>query len=168
LGVYGGGLAQAVRDVKFHRFRTLGVALGRELGKALLAAGLQDENTLLTPVPTTTRRRLKLGLDHTLTISRGVSREFNIPIVRALRRIPGPAQLDVSASARRSNVRNVFRATRAVRNCAGATVVLVDDVRTTGSTLRAAAQSLQRLGDARPANIWAAVVAVAPSPTQEP
>lgn len=162
LGVYEGGLAQAVQEVKFRRFRALGVALGRELGRALIRAGAEREQPAIVPIPTSPGRRLKLGVDHTLALARGVAASLDAPIVRALGRRAGPTQLDVPPSERRANVAGVFRPRPiAARRLAGRTAILVDDVRTSGATLRAAARTLGSAEGVAVDRIWSAVAAVA-------
>jgi ComF family protein len=65
-----------------------------------------------------------------------------------LRRVrPTPSQAQLAKSARRTNVRGAFRAARRAR-LAGRTVLLVDDVLTTGSTAGEAARALRQAGAA--------------------
>jgi predicted amidophosphoribosyltransferase len=73
-----------------------------------------------------------------------------------LRRLPGPPQTGLPAVDRRRGP--VFRA----RNAAPFTVLLVDDVATTGATLAAAAAALREAGAAR---VLAATAARTPLPS---
>jgi len=146
LGEYTGILRDAVHDLKFTAWRRVGRELGRELGKAIAArldaAGIPRTSAVLVPVPTTMRRRLSRGLDHTLVLARAARRETGIPIVRALARSHRPSQLEVPQSARRANVARSMRP-RITRRLAGKVVIVVDDVVTTGATMTAACRAIQ-------------------------
>lgn len=176
LGPYDGRLREAVHDLKYHAFR----AVGRELGYGLagrIRAGLAGEElqgrACVVPVPTRLLRRCtrNSGVDHTLTLARAIGRELDLPVVRALARRPGPPQTGLSASARKANVRNMFVSTPTVSRAAGyGTLIVVDDVRTTGATMSACIRALRRsmaeggAGNAEPGaspRFLAATVAVA-------
>ena len=177
LGEYGGVVRDAVHDLKFTRWRRAGRELGRELGRTLLnrlaAAGIPADRAVLVPVPTSLVRRLVRGIDHTLVLARAVRSVTGIPIVRALRRSHRPSQLDVPRSARRANVARSIRC-RSSRGLAGKTIVVLDDVVTTGATMSAACRALaagiRRSYGARPARgvrpaaIWVACVGRTPEP----
>ena len=152
LGRYEGVLRDIVHDVKFTAWRSLGTAVGRELGRAVGEAIAADPDTrgravIVVPVPTTLRRRLARGIDHTMILARAVAGSLERGRVAAwLRRTHRPSQLAVPASSRARNVAGSIRLKRGgaglVAREAGAIFVLVDDVTTTGSTLRAAAVPL--------------------------
>ncbi len=177
LGEYDGVVRDAVHDLKFTRWRRAGRELGRELGRTLLnrlaAAGIPADRAVLVPVPTSLVRRLVRGIDHTLVLARAVRSVTGIPIVRALRRSHRPSQLDVPRSARRANVARSIRC-RSSRGLAGKTIVVLDDVVTTGATMSAACRALaagiRRSYGARPARgvrpaaIWVACVGRTPEP----
>lgn len=178
LGSYDGLLRDALHELKFTRFRAVGSTLGRLLGARLAAAlddaGVDRSRLALVPVPMSRRRRLARGIDHTLVLARAVRAVTGGSIINALARRHRPSQLDVPPSDRRANVSGSFRLRgRAVRpdQLAGWTVIVIDDVRTTGATLREACRTLRR-GISRadpsgrragsPARLWIAVAGVTP------
>ncbi|MGP1273747.1 MAG: ComF family protein, partial [Phycisphaerales bacterium] len=167
LGAYSGDLAEWVREVKFQRNASLGVDMGRALAERLAAAGLPDERVCVVPVPMSARDRLFRGVDHARCVAEGVAKGLRAPLVRALLRRHGPSQREMpSATARERNVRRAFTLRRGV-DLSGWTAVLVDDVITTGATMRAASRTLwPRRLDSRPASIWAAAVGVTPDPSR--
>jgi predicted amidophosphoribosyltransferase len=68
-------------------------------------------------------------------------------VSHALRRVRAtPTQTGLPAVKRHRNVRHAFAPTRATRRLLGATVLLVDDVSTTGATLDACGQALKAAG----------------------
>jgi ComF family protein len=99
---------------------------------------------LVVPVPQHPRKLRVRGFNPALVVARAVSRSVRAPLAAtALERVRNtPSQTGLSAAARRRNVRNALRARRAVPG----RVWLVDDVITTGATLREAARVLMRVG----------------------
>lgn len=162
LGEFRDPLRQWVHEVKFTRWRRLGTDLGRLLGERLLAAGLPAGRAVVVPMPTTLLRRTARGIDHAEILARGVAGAVDGRVARALRRRHRPSQRTMSPSERSRNVARAFG--RAGEDFSGgAPVILVDDVRTSGATLTAAARALkQRQKAAFP--LWAAVVGVASDP----
>lgn len=167
LGSYRGELAHAIRQVKFTRFRALGVELGRMLGaavgEALDAAGVPRQEAVLVPVPMHWSRRWTRGVDHTLTIARGMRRATGLRVWRPLRRCAGPVLLGLGPAARSRAVAQAFTS-RGTWPDGVRVAIVVDDVRTTGATLRAAVRAMPPM----PAGgaIWVATVAVTPARTE--
>ncbi len=165
LGEHGGTLRDWIHEVKFARYRALGIELGRELAKQLRRAGLPEQNVVICPAPTTWRRRVSRGIDHSGTIALGVSQELRAPVERLLAKKHTPSQQTLVESERRRNVSGAFRRL-GKSSPGGRLVVLVDDVKTTGATARAACRALSGglSTDERPSGVWLAVLGVAPRP----
>jgi ComF family protein len=141
----------ALRDI-LHAFKYDGRrSLARPLGAQLRTAGgdlLRDADCVV-PVPLHGWRRLRRGFNQ----ADELARQLGPPVVHPLWRARAtPPQTGLTAAARRHNVRGAFvlspllsRRSRA-RWLADRTVVLVDDVRTTGATLNACAAVLLDAG----------------------
>lgn len=182
LGEYQPPLADWICEVKFERFRTLGLELGRALGMQIRAAcggiELNRREAVVVPVPTTLRRRIERGIDHAGVIAHAVASELGLPMIRALARDHRPSQRAVVASSRQQNVSGSMRLaqwhTRArlygfqkgPKPSSWRLIILIDDVLTSGSTLRAAARALKEPGTGRKSQqtIIAAVLGVTPDP----
>ena len=111
------------------------------------------------PVPLHPSRRRERGFDQASDLARHVG----LPVVHALRRIrPTAVQASLPAARRHGNVRGAFAARSAVATLNGRSVVLVDDVSTTGATLEACARALAEAGVREVRALTAARVVSAP------
>ncbi|MCS6850560.1 MAG: ComF family protein [Gemmataceae bacterium] len=105
---------------------------------------------LVVPVPLHWRRRWWRGFNQSEVLAEALARAVCLPCwSAAVRRIrPTPQQTAQPAAQRLENVRGAFRAKPSPR-LEGRTVLLVDDVLTTGSTASEAAGALKAAGAAR-------------------
>jgi len=171
LGSYEGALREAIHRMKFRGDRAAGRLLGGAIGETI-ASLLDDEGgphgaVTIVPAPTTTRRRLARGIDHTLVMARAAGWDRGWGIRRPIRRKHRPPQSTVALSARAGNVRGAMLARRVpggVTPPDGGLVVVLDDVMTTGATMRAACRAVLGAWDGWAGTIWAAVAGVTPDP----
>jgi ComF family protein len=125
-------------------------ALARPLSRLLLAAVARTTRfDAIVPMPLHWLRRWHRGFNQAELLARGLARPLGIPVVPALVRARATApQAGLTRAQRRANVSGSFRVRRHAA-VAGAHVLLVDDVMTTGATLSAAASALKRAGARR-------------------
>jgi ComF family protein len=149
LGPYEGSLRTVLHALKYTRRRRLAARLADALLAEPAVQGLLGPDALLVAVPLHPRRRRERGFNQSELIARALGRRTGLPVLtRALtRRRDTPPQAGLSAAERRRNVAAAF-ATRACPALCGRTVILVDDVLTTGATARACAAALRRAGAA--------------------
>lgn len=130
------------------------------LVQAMLAAiqPARPEGTLILPVPLSRPHLRERGFNQALEIARPLARALGLPLdARSLVRPKETvAQSSLPWRARRGNVRDAFACTR---DLSGQTVIVVDDVMTSGATLDAVARTLKDHGAARVIN-WVATRAV--------
>lgn len=125
--------------------------VAEEMGSAT-AAAVQEfvaatRGVVVVPVPTTAERIRKRGYNQAAMIALAAGRVLDVPVIEALeRRSSARSQTALDPGQRRDNVRGAFRASRAAGAVRGATVILVDDVLTTGATVAAAAVTLHEAG----------------------
>jgi len=141
LGTYDGPLRRAVLALKRGR-RDVGAALASALA-CRFSAELRQQSSLV-PVPTTAERRAERGFDQGALLARELGHRSGLGVLDILRQTAGDAQRGRSRSAR-LGARGRFRCSAAAI-VPGLEIVLVDDVATTGATLRDCRAVLESAG----------------------
>ena len=142
-GAYDGRLRDLIHLFKYAGVRSLAKPLGRMANAALPRTEPVD---LIVPVPMHWLRRWRRGFNQAESLARVVSRRTGLGVCTALRRTrKTAAQAVLTHAERRENLAGVFRVPRPeiVR---GKTILLMDDVFTTGATASACAQVLKKAG----------------------
>lgn len=146
---YGPASRTLILDFK-HRDRLQGTpGFARWLARA--GAGMLARADAIVPVPLQRWRLLKRRYNQAAELARALSRQTGVPAgVDLMRRVRATeTQGRKSRPARRRNVRGAFAVAPGwADRVAGARLVLVDDVFTTGATVEECAQVLKRAGAA--------------------
>ncbi|MBP6016728.1 MAG: ComF family protein [Candidatus Promineofilum sp.] len=134
-----------------HRFKFEGYfALGRPLAGFLIDGwpGWNIPPDLILPIPLHPRRRRQRGYNQAELLARPLGEAMAISIdVSALRRTRHTVpQVGLGPDERHTNVQGAFAAEAGV--VGGRHILLIDDVLTTGATMRAAAEALLAAGAA--------------------
>lgn len=134
-----GAVREAIHALKYNRRRDVVPALARLLTAQLATGELVFD--MLTSVPLHPSRERERGYNQAELLAEQTARRVRSTYVRALSRTRATTdQIGLNASERRANVHAAF--VSAGNIVAGKSVVLIDDVCTTGATLDACAAAL--------------------------
>lgn len=144
--VYDDNSKNLIIDFKFHDHTSSAEVLANMLfvaGKDIWA----ENPDFLIPVPMHKKRLLKRRYNQAALLCKYLSRKSLVPtdyfsLMRTQNTVP---QVSLTGIKRRKNLKNAFTVKRAEK-LNNKSVVLVDDVKTTGSTLRECAKALQKAG----------------------
>jgi predicted amidophosphoribosyltransferase len=134
-----------VAALKFRRLLPVAALMAERI--AWLAPGVLLSGTIV-PVPTARLRSLARGFDPAAEIARALAAETELPIEACLVRKGGGRQVGRRRAERIGHPPRIE-----IRGEAPRSVLLIDDVLTTGATLSSCAQALRRSGSVRVAAI---------------
>jgi ComF family protein len=145
-GHYTGGLERLLHAFKFQRHDFLDNAFS-----TLIAETLRTRDDIafdaVVPVPMSRRKERRRGYNQAELLGRAVAKRIDIPCRMLLvKSKDGPTQSLLPRDRRAANVRHAFTASRDAKD---QSLLLIDDICTTGETLRACANELLRAGAAR-------------------
>lgn len=143
---FDGPLRTAVHRLKFAGWRPVARALGVAAAEVWLGSGFRCD--LATWVPLSGRRRAERGFDQAEALARVVARRLEVPVHPLLVRRGGD---DALTQARRDRAGRLeaMRGRFVARGPVSGSVLIVDDVLTTGATAAACAQALIGAGARR-------------------
>ncbi len=164
-GSYSGALRQLVHLLKYERVRAAAGILGHYTALACetLCDEMEAEELLLLPVPAYKTRLRARGFNQAELIARAarhplekvLERRIELDTTLLLRTRFTGSQVARTAEERREQVRGAFKVSARER-VKGRTVLLVDDVMTTGATAAECARELRQAGAAA---VWVATPA---------
>jgi ComF family protein len=160
-GEYAGALRGLIHLLKYEKVLPAATVLGGMLAEAIvqLEGGAEGSSPLVVPVPLHAGKRRERGFNQAELIVRAAVERLaqDIEIASGLlkRQRPTHSQVGLTREERVANMHDAFRVTDP-RRVKGRTVIVVDDVMTTGTTVSECARVLKKAGAER---VWAATVA---------
>jgi ComF family protein len=158
-GAYDGELRELIHLLKYEQVEPAAGVLGRLLAQAIHKLGPIADSILVIPVPLYRSKRRERGFNQAELIARAALKneafrcELRADVLERTR--PTVSQIGLTRAQRIENVRGAFRVPH-LNRVAGRTVLLVDDVFTTGTTASECARILRRAGAKK---VWVATVA---------
>lgn len=135
-------LSTLIQDMKYRRFPAIGEMLGTLIASELYPTGFFADIDFLIPVPMHFLKKIKRGYNQTEHIAKGVGSVTSIPLCLNLRAVKShKTQTSMTKEERLTNTTGIFGLTHP-EDLEGKRVLLVDDICTTGSTLRSAAGAI--------------------------
>ncbi|MDO4287977.1 MAG: ComF family protein [Eubacterium sp.] len=156
---YRAGAQRMIAALKFGGRPVLGLWMGAQMAGEIAALDWCEAVEAVLPVPLHPHRFLERGYNQSAFLARGIGNALNLPVLEdaLVRYADTPHQLGLSRSARMKNLTGAF-AVKDEAAVEGKTLLLTDDVITTGSTLRECAATLLAAG-ARAVYVCAAAAA---------
>lgn len=160
-GRYDGALKQAIATIKYHDHPELARPLGHWLGKAWEHSHRELPNAMVMPIPMFAEKQKQRGFNQAELLAEAFCQITRLPLERRgiVRVRSTEAQFGLSATERTQNLKDAIQlhptfSKRAAIHKRPRPVILLDDIYTTGATVQAATQALQREG----IPVWGVVV----------
>jgi len=142
---YDGIYEQLTRELKFNSKRQSAQPIARMMTDLLPEV---SKNMVICPLPTAPARIRQRGFDHTKLIAKYIAEYSNMNIGYFLGRRSNVRQLGSNRAQRLEQMEHEFFV-KPRTDIAGKSILLVDDVVTTGASLSAAAKTLKKAGAKR-------------------
>lgn len=156
--LYRGGAKKALLDMKLRGESRNAVVLGRMLAEAVRGANFGGLD-FITCIPLSSASRRERGFNQSLLLAKQAAKTLSVPFCEVLEcLVRDTAQKKQSSAAVRAhNIAGAFSVTAGAEKLHGKSILIVDDVMTTGATLNEACRTLRSYGAAR---IYAAAAMV--------
>ena len=142
-------LLDAIHVFKYKGKITTGEVLGRIMADHVYPGFSIADYSLIIPVPLHAKRLRERGFNQAVILAREISGRFSIPLdfLTLRRHVFTEPQVNLGKDQRTTNVRGAF-AVKNEKKVEGQKIILVDDVYTTGSTVKECAGMLMTHGAA--------------------
>ena len=141
-----GKVQHLLHQLKYEGNQDAGFFLGQQLGESIKEAALFQEIDYIIPIPLHPKKEHLRGYNQSYVIAQGVENMTEIPIIKdcLYRKIFTSTQTKKSREERWDNVKDIFDVKNGER-LKGQHILLIDDVLTTGATLKAAGTTLSKI-----------------------
>lgn len=138
-------VAELIKDFKYHSCSGLAERLGGLLAIHIKASADYLSVDCVMPVPIHFTKRMKRGYNQTEILARPVAEALDVPLSADLRAVRAHAtQTHKNMKERQTGIKSDLFLVRHPERYRGKHILLLDDVITTGSTIRAAADAIFR------------------------
>jgi ComF family protein len=141
-----------VHSLKYEAMTVFGIELGMHLGEQLIEEIDVGRIDVIIPIPLHKMKMRERGYNQSESICKGISQVTARPVdIDVLQRCKNTvSQTHLTAEERKNNVGDAFAVAEGKEgSLAGSTILVIDDVMTTGSTIESAAKLLKRSGAAK-------------------
>ena len=147
---YHGPAGGIVRNLKYGSVWLLAENMGRDLARAAELMRV-PEDALVTAVPMHPKRLRERGRNHSALLAQEAAKKLGLDYLEILERTRNaPQQARLSDARRKKNLQGAFAVRQEVKEAiCGRTILLIDDVWTTGSTAASCAEALRSAGAGR-------------------
>ena len=142
--------ANILYELKYKNHPEIGEVMGRMMARELQKSGLFDDIDAIVPVPLARKREHERGYNQSLMLAKGMSEVTGLPIYnKVVRRTKFVgSQTHRGRWERNENVADVFELMDG-ESIRGKHLLLIDDVVTTGATIIACAQEMQKASNVK-------------------
>jgi ComF family protein len=140
-----GTLQAAIHQLKYRGIKSIGEVLGKEVGEKIRAHREMSKADYLVPIPLHKVKQRERGYNQAEYIAAGITAVTGIPVAKdiLIRARVTETQTKLNINRRRQNVGDAFQLHPKLSvDLKDKSIILVDDVITTGATMEAAASVL--------------------------
>lgn len=133
-----------IHDLKYNNYQSIGTLLGKAIATQIQQSNRYTQFDYIVPLPLHYKRVKQRGYNQSELIATEVSQQLGVPLntTNVYRTRNNESQTQKSLVERIENVKNIFEL-RDSTLFANKTILLIDDVITTGSTIIACCKALQ-------------------------
>ena len=132
-----------IHDLKYNNYQDISILFGRAIAENIKQNNIYAQIDYIIPLPLHSKRIKKRGYNQSELIAAEVSRQLGVPLntTNVYRTRNNESQTQKSLTERVENVKNIFTLCDSTL-FADKTILLIDDVITTGSTIIACCKAL--------------------------
>lgn len=156
---YEGGVEDAIKRLKYGRAAYVAAAFGEEMARTVVQRLCGVPLSLVVPVPMERAKQRERGYNQAALLAKETAKRLNLPCDEKALHLSGKKQEQhtLGREARAANVFGVYDVLHPER-VRGQTILLVDDISTTGATIKECAKMLMLSGAAAVYGCTAALV----------